>query len=98
MCIRDSRLQHTSAGLAASLRQFGQGSCPNLWPKLPELKLPILLLTGGEDSKYTALSERMALKLNKARHIKIEGASHAPHFEKPKATAAAINSFMEALA
>lgn len=89
-----NRSQHTTTGLAASLRHFGQGSCPNLWPELSKLPFPVLLLTGRNDSKYTAISQRMAYELPKARHQIIDGASHAPHFEAPEVTAAAINQFI----
>ncbi|MGB0414569.1 MAG: alpha/beta fold hydrolase, partial [Coraliomargarita sp.] len=59
-----SRAQHTAAGLARSLRQFGQGSCSNLWPELSKLKMPVLLITGAEDIKYTRIAERMKTKLS----------------------------------
>ena len=56
--MRRNRLQHEPDGLAASLRQFGQGSCPDLWPELRALCMPVLLLTGSQDSKYTRIAQR----------------------------------------
>jgi 2-succinyl-6-hydroxy-2,4-cyclohexadiene-1-carboxylate synthase len=36
-----NRLKNTSIGLAKSLRQFGQGDAPNLWPELGKLTVPV---------------------------------------------------------
>ena len=54
-----NRLKNTSVGLAKSLRQFGQGSAPNLWPKIGKLDMPTLLITGEKDTKYTNIAQRM---------------------------------------
>ena len=89
-----NRLQHRAEGLAVSLRQFGQGSCPNLWPELLKLQLPILLITGSEDDKYTEIAQRMRDALPVVKHQIIQDASHAPHFEQPHATAAVIDDFI----
>ena len=93
--MQTSRAQHTVAGLARSLREFGQGSCPNLWPEFLNLTMPVLLITGAEDTKYTALSDRMRKHVT-MRTI-IDTAGHMPHLEQPEATAAAINRFLEAM-
>lgn len=92
--MRANRLEHQAEGLAASLRQFGQGSCPNLWPQLSKLAMPILLITGSEDTKYTDIAKRMQSELPNAAHQVINGASHAPHFEAPETTAQVIDAFI----
>ncbi|MFP4157367.1 MAG: alpha/beta fold hydrolase [Opitutales bacterium] len=92
------RKQHTAAGLAASLRQFGQGQCPNLWPELKRLTRPTLLLCGREDHKYTALAERMVNQLPCAVSRTIHQAGHMPQLENPAASAREINDFLQARA
>ena len=93
-----SRATHTAAGLARSLRQFGQGSCPNLWPVLSNLTLPTLLLTGAEDVKYTRIAERMNRSFaHHTSHVTIPNAGHMPHLEQAEATAAVIDEFISAL-
>ncbi len=92
--MRANRLRHTAQGLAASLRQFGQGSCPDLWPDLPKLTMPVLLLTGEADAKYTATAERMHRALPNARHLSIPASGHAPHLERPSPACQAIRSFL----
>ncbi|MEM7791476.1 MAG: alpha/beta fold hydrolase [Verrucomicrobiota bacterium] len=97
--MQKARAEHTAIGLATSLRQFGQGSCPNLWPRVKELSLPTLLITGQFDAKYTKISERLLDAINsedgpKAKHAVIEGASHMPHLEQIDRSAGVINDFM----
>ncbi len=90
-----NRASHSPAGLATSLRQFGQGSCPNLWPELAALKMPILLLTGEEDTKYTAIAQRMCASL--PRHVSsvtLPRVFHMPHLEAPEASLQAIQNFL----
>lgn len=94
-----ARAEHTAQGLAASLRQFGQGHCPNLWPELKKLSLPTLLITGEQDSKYSKIAVRMASHRTnpQAPLIEaaiIEGAGHAPHLEAPEMAARIVREFL----
>ncbi|MGJ8651791.1 MAG: 2-succinyl-6-hydroxy-2,4-cyclohexadiene-1-carboxylate synthase [Opitutaceae bacterium] len=91
-----NRLKHSEDGLAQSLRQFGQGSCPNLWPELKQLSMPVLCLTGALDSKYGSIAERMTKVLPNAQHFTIPNAGHMPHLENPKPSAYEINHFLSA--
>ncbi|MFU8849207.1 MAG: alpha/beta fold hydrolase [Opitutales bacterium] len=92
-----NRREHTASGLAASLRQFGQGNCPNLWPVLQRLTMPVLLLTGSEDVKYTRIARAMHERLPQAMTHHIDGAGHMPHLEAPKDSAALISAFLTKL-
>ena len=95
--MQQHRLQHSAKGLAASLEQFGPAACPNQWPRLNELRCPILLVSGELDSQYCAIAERMQQALTKARWAKIPQVGHMPHLEAPEATAAAIRNFINHL-
>lgn len=93
------RREHTASGLAASLLQFGQGSTPNLWPELPKLRMPVLLLTGAEDGKYTCIAQRMQAAMSghgaiAKSHVVLSEAGHMPHLEQAEATARAIRDYM----
>lgn len=88
--MQENRRQHTAEGLAASLREFGQGSYPNLWPQLHKLRLPVLLITGEQDSKYCAIAKRMIDCLPNARWEIVANAGHAPHLEASEQTALLI--------
>jgi 2-succinyl-6-hydroxy-2,4-cyclohexadiene-1-carboxylate synthase len=94
-----NRQHHTVEGLAASLRQFGQGSCPNLWPQIGQLAMPVCLISGAKDTKYTEIATRMLERLPhaKSRHAIIEAASHMPHLEQAEATVQVVNDFGRAI-
>ncbi len=95
--MQQHRQQHTAAGLATSVEQFGQAACPNLWPQLSQLQCPTLLISGEQDLKYCTIAERMQHALPPARWIKIPDAGHMPHLEAPEATAVAIQRFLDEL-
>lgn len=95
-----ARKRHAATGLAASLRQFGQGQCPNLWPDLNKLSMPVLLLTGKEDLKYTRIAERMQESMRggqrplRVHWQSIENSGHMPHLESPESVARQIDDFL----
>lgn len=101
--MQESRNKHTAQGLARSLRQFGQGNCPNLWPELGALRAPLLMITGADDQKYQKIASRAMDLITtqnpkaKAGHIVLPNAGHAPHLETPQATKEVILSFLERL-
>jgi 2-succinyl-6-hydroxy-2,4-cyclohexadiene-1-carboxylate synthase len=82
------RLTNTGAGLASSLRLAGTGTQPPLWASLPRLRMPVLVITGERDAKFTELGRRMARSIGpNAVHRVVAGAGHAPHLERPGAVA-----------
>ena len=95
--MQQNRQAHSALGLATSLRQLGQGKCPNLWPRLCELTMPVLLISGEKDLKYCSIAQRMQAALPNADRVSIPQAGHMPHLERPAATAAAINNFLARL-
>src|SRR5258708_7566388 len=68
------RLHLPPAGLAASLRQFGQSSVDPVWDRLPELRLPVLLVAGAEAPAYIALAEAMRARLPSPEFLLLPGA------------------------
>jgi len=77
------RSQNDPEGLALSLENVGTGTLPSLWHRLNELRMPVDLVTGEHDAKFTRLALEMGSRLPKARHSVIEDAGHAVHLEKP---------------
>ncbi len=94
--MRLNRLQHSVQGLANSMRDFGQGSFPNLWPQLDRLDMPILLLTGASDSKYTDIARQIKTRLGNrpVSHRIIPEAGHMPQLEAPVESIQAIRTFL----
>lgn len=87
----DSRRVNTAAGLAASLRRAGTGAQDSLWTRLDELRMPVVLVTGSLDPKFTAIAERMATAIGpNARHVVVAGSGHAVPLERPAEFAALV--------
>jgi 2-succinyl-6-hydroxy-2,4-cyclohexadiene-1-carboxylate synthase len=79
------RLRSTPVGLAAALRGLGTGALPSLWTRLPELPIPVTLLAGERDAKFTAIAYEMADLLPDATVTIVPAAGHAVHLERPDA-------------
>jgi 2-succinyl-6-hydroxy-2,4-cyclohexadiene-1-carboxylate synthase len=79
------RLQGTPQGLAAALRGLGTGSLPSVWSRLESLQMPVTLLVGERDKKFTALANEMAARIRRATVKVVPGAGHAVHLERPDA-------------
>jgi 2-succinyl-6-hydroxy-2,4-cyclohexadiene-1-carboxylate synthase len=84
------RLRSTPAGLARALRGLGTGALPSLWERLGELAVPVTLIAGERDAKYTDLAIRMSAAIAGAQVSIVPGAGHAVHLERPAELAAII--------
>jgi len=88
--VHQDRLRNTPAGLARALRGLGTGALPSLWERLGDVQLPVTLLVGERDAKFTAIAEQMALSLPRARVVAVPGVGHAVHLEAPERVAALL--------
>ena len=80
----DDRRRNTVAGLAASLRLAGTGTQADLWGRLGRLDVPVLVLAGERDAKFTALGRELAATIGEnARFEAVADAGHAAHLEQP---------------
>jgi len=90
------RCTNTAAGLASSLRLAGTGTQEPLWGRLAGLTLPVLVVTGGRDAKFTDLGRRLVAAVGgPATHVVIDGADHAPHLQRPHEVASAVRAFLD---
>lgn len=87
---RERRLANNPVGLANSLRGMGTGQQPSLWAELDQLRLPVLLLAGALDEKFTVISRQMAERIPGARLDNLPDAGHTLHLEQPEAMTAAV--------
>lgn len=95
---RDERLNNTATGLASSLRTEGTGTQAPLWDRLVALTMPVLLVTGEQDTSFTAVAARMATMLPDVRHVVVPHAGHTVHLEQPDAFVEVLRSWLAAVA
>lgn len=94
--LRRQRLQQRPLGLANSLRGLGAGRDLPVFGRLGELPMPVLLVTGGLDTKYVNLAREMAARIPNVRWVNVPDVGHAVHLEAPAAFAEALRTFLVA--
>lgn len=92
--LRPIRLAHTRHGLANSLFGMGTGGQPPLWNRLYELAMPVLLIAGELDAKFTAIARQMHERIPNSTLAIIPGAGHAVHLEQPARYAQILGAFL----
>ena len=89
-----ARRANTARGLASSLRTCGAGTQEPLWDRLADLDLPVLVIVGADDTKFTALGRRLCESLQHGQLAVIDGAGHACHSEQPGEVAAVVDRWI----
>jgi 2-succinyl-6-hydroxy-2,4-cyclohexadiene-1-carboxylate synthase len=80
---RLERLSHDPRGLARSLRVTGLAEMPDLRAHLGEVRVPVTLLTGELDAKFSALADDLVRLFPDARRKTVAGAGHDLLLERP---------------
>lgn len=92
---RTQRRENTVEGLAESLRQAGTGAQDPLWDRLGRLEMPVLLVAGELDAKFSALAHRLADAIGANADVAIvPDAGHAAHLERPREFIAVLRRFL----
>ncbi|MFA5775325.1 MAG: alpha/beta fold hydrolase [Ilumatobacteraceae bacterium] len=92
---RAQRRTNTARGLANNLIAAGTGSQPSLWDRLGELTLPVLIIVGANDQKFSAFGERLHSLIGSSQIALVENAGHATHYEQPAAVAGLIETWLK---
>ena len=91
----ETRLANNPLELAKSLRNMGTGNQPSLWEKLAQNQIPLLLLAGEYDDKFTTINTEMA-KLCPAASLEIVSkAGHNIHLENIDKFVAGLRQFYD---
>ena len=91
----EERLRNTGPGLASSLRLAGTGTQESLWDQVGALSVPVLVISGGDDEKFTAIGRRLAAAIGtNAAHAVVAGAGHAPHLQQPDRVAGLVRAHL----
>ncbi len=93
----EQRRRNSPAGLASSLRLAGTGTQQPLWERLAGLDMPVLVITGVLDAKFTELGRRMvdAIGAN-AGIVVVPDCGHAPQLQRPHRLAQLVRAHLDA--
>ena len=87
------RRRLTPEYLAACLRLLGAGVMEPMWNELSQVKVPVWLVTGTLDTKYTAIARRMLERMHPGvAHMQLDG-GHALPVEQPAVLGGLISAF-----
>jgi 2-succinyl-6-hydroxy-2,4-cyclohexadiene-1-carboxylate synthase len=87
---REDQRRNCAGALADVLRGVGTGEMAPLWERLAELTMPVTVLVGEGDAKFTALGRRMVARLADAKLVAIPGGHNLP-LENPQGLARALD-------
>ncbi|HQZ45499.1 MAG TPA: 2-succinyl-5-enolpyruvyl-6-hydroxy-3-cyclohexene-1-carboxylic-acid synthase [Usitatibacteraceae bacterium] len=93
--MRSQRLGQDPARLAAALRAFGTGFQPPVHDALAGLSMPVLVMAGERDEKFSGIARDMAGRIPGAVVRLVAGAGHAVPIERAAACAAALEEFLK---
>ncbi len=89
--LRARKLLNNKTGLANSLKGFGTGVMPYLHEQLKDITVPVLLITGELDKKFTKINSDMAKVLPKAVHSIVNNTGHNVHLENTSSFISIVN-------
>jgi 2-succinyl-6-hydroxy-2,4-cyclohexadiene-1-carboxylate synthase len=91
---RNDRLRNTTQGLADSLRFAGTGTQESQWSNLQQLSMPVHLIVGELDEKFTAIAEEMKPLIPTSEMTVVAKVGHTAHLEDLATTAQLLDSII----
>ena len=86
------RLQHEAHLLARVHASLSLATMPELWSLLPHVHVPVHVITGQQDNKFTQIAHQMQSHLPRGTHTVLAHCGHNPLIDAPEALARAIFS------
>ncbi|WP_439818353.1 2-succinyl-6-hydroxy-2,4-cyclohexadiene-1-carboxylate synthase [Weissella paramesenteroides] len=90
--MHEQRLNQNAQNVANSLRFFGTGAMSNLWSELAYMNIPVTLITGMNDHKFTKINQKMQQQLPNVQWCQVPQAGHNVHFERPNQVIDILNT------
>lgn len=78
------RKSNSAQGLASSLELCGVGTQDDLWPRLSELRMPVLIVAGSLDEKFVKIATDMQAMIEGSDLQIVKDSGHSVHLERPK--------------
>ncbi len=91
---RSIRSENSAVGLQSALLGYGQGVQPSVWDEIGNLPLPVLLVTGGQDERYTSIAREMGASIPDVEIAVIDDAGHNPLADQPEAAYGVVSAFL----
>lgn len=92
---KEMRRQNSPRGLARAMIGYGQGTQPSVWHRLTDITMPVLLISGRRDEKYSAIAQQMGAIIPDAEILELDGAGHNPLSDTPDQAYGAISEFLD---
>lgn len=93
--IEDIQREQDPVSMSNSLLGFGTGSMPCVKEHLNILSMPVKLLAGAKDQKFTNIMSTMQNRIPTASLEIFEKANHRVHSEQPEALVQTIKQFIQ---
>jgi 2-succinyl-6-hydroxy-2,4-cyclohexadiene-1-carboxylate synthase len=94
--VEDRLRGNTVNRLTHQLRELGAAAHEPMTPRLSELQMPVLLVSGQWDRAYTELAEQMGTAIGANATVEVvEKAGHAIPLERPDELAHVLTSWLE---
>ncbi|MDZ7807100.1 MAG: 2-succinyl-6-hydroxy-2,4-cyclohexadiene-1-carboxylate synthase [Gracilimonas sp.] len=81
--------------LSNSLLGFGTGTMPCVKERLNNVRIPVQLLAGKNDSKFLHINNQMEKELPNAEFTVVEDAGHRVHLEQPEKLNTILKTFIQ---
>ena len=78
-----NRKTNSADGLATSLELCGVGTQDDLWPRLSDLRMPVLIIAGALDTKFAGIATRMHERIADSELKIVADSGHTVHLEQP---------------
>lgn len=92
--MHDQRVNQYAENVSNSLYFFGTGAMPSFWGQLSLLQVPVTLITGMNDRKFTRINQRMSQQLPQVTWHQIPHAGHNVHFEQTVTVTDILNNLV----
>jgi pimeloyl-ACP methyl ester carboxylesterase len=94
---RSGVIHRDASGLARAARGMLTQRDAAVIETLPQIKVPVLVVVGADDTPFLAASDYMAAKIPGAQKVVIPAAGHAANIDQPQAFSDAVLSFLQGL-
>lgn len=92
--LKNQRLNNRTDQLILSMKGIGLGQQPNLWPRLKEIDVPVLLVAGEMDLKFVTIAQDIKKEVPCAKLEIIPQTGHNTHLEGPDQYLKSLENFI----